>query len=112
MSNYYDQQGNPMELMDWAQAFETDDRVVASDYVGDVHVSTVWLGLDHQYGDGPPLIFETMIFGGELDGEQWRDSTEEQAKDSHAHAVAQVAALRVGASPVLTVPGLAEENQP
>jgi len=25
-------------------------------------VSTVFLGLDHQYGDGPPLLFETMIF--------------------------------------------------
>lgn len=26
-------------------------------------VSTVFLGLDHQYGEGPPLVFETMVFG-------------------------------------------------
>ena len=25
-------------------------------------VSTVWLGLDHSFGDGPPLIYETMVF--------------------------------------------------
>lgn len=25
-------------------------------------VSTVFLGIDHQFGDGPPLIWETMIF--------------------------------------------------
>lgn len=22
----------------------------------------VWLGLDHRYGEGSPLIFETMVF--------------------------------------------------
>jgi hypothetical protein len=35
-------------------------------------VSTVWLGIDHRFGgDGPPLIFESMVFskagGDELD---------------------------------------------
>lgn len=50
-------------------------------------VSTVWLGLDHQYGDGPPLIFETMVFPGkddigELDCERY--STEADALAGHA----------------------------
>lgn len=49
-------------------------------------VSTVWLGLDHNYGDGPPLIFETMVFPGagnmdELDMRRY--STEEQALAGH-----------------------------
>ena len=26
-------------------------------------VSTVFLGVDHQVGDGPPLLFETLVFG-------------------------------------------------
>lgn len=26
-------------------------------------VSTVWLGLNHNYSGGTPLIFETMVFG-------------------------------------------------
>lgn len=25
-------------------------------------VSTVWLGHDYSFGDGPPIIFETMVF--------------------------------------------------
>jgi hypothetical protein len=53
-----------------------------------VNVSTVWLGLDHNWWpDRPPLIFETMIFGGKLDLEVWRYSTEEQAVAGHADAV-------------------------
>lgn len=28
----------------------------------DYWVSTVFLGLDHSYGTGPPLLFETMVF--------------------------------------------------
>jgi hypothetical protein len=27
-----------------------------------IKVSTVWLGLDHNFFGGPPLIFETMVF--------------------------------------------------
>jgi hypothetical protein len=47
-------------------------------------VSTVWLGLDHSWGEGPPLIFETMVQTaiGEW-AEQWRYHTEEQAVAGH-----------------------------
>lgn len=51
--------------------------------VGQVKVSTVFLGLDHQYGDGPPLLFETMVFGGPLDGEMIRCSSYEAAEEMH-----------------------------
>jgi hypothetical protein len=37
-------------------------RRVGWDKVGGYVVSTVFLGLDHQFGRGPPLLFETMIF--------------------------------------------------
>jgi len=47
-------------------------------------VSTVWLGLDHGYGGGPPLIFETMVFGGAHDEDQWRYPTEVEALAGHA----------------------------
>ena len=82
------------ELMTWAQAFETRKgsvdpwRVASTTILDSVHVSTVFLGLDHQYGDGPPLLFETMIFGGDLDGWQDRYSTWEEAEAGHAKAVA------------------------
>ena len=89
MSLYFDRNGN--ELIDaalWAGLMADDDyRRVASTVVGKAHVSTVWLGLDHQFGEGPPLIFETMVFGGDLDQHQWRYSTEAQAVEGHDRVV-------------------------
>lgn len=54
----------------------------------ETEVSTVWMGLDHNFfGEGPPLIFETMIFGGPLDGQRWRWPTEEAALAGHDQVV-------------------------
>ena len=49
----------------------------------DIVVNTVFLGLDHQWGNGPPLLFETMVFGGELDQNTDRYSTWEEAIEGH-----------------------------
>jgi hypothetical protein len=77
------------DLLEWARAFETMDRKVASTEVAPgIRVSTAFLGLDHNFGEGPPLIFETMIFGGEHNEEQWRYSTWAEAEAGHARAVA------------------------
>lgn len=65
-------------------------RNVAQTDVGKLHVSTVFLGLDHNLaGEGPPLLFETMIFrGNDMSGEyQKRCSTWDQAEAQHAEAV-------------------------
>lgn len=82
----------PVDLMTWARWFEKhhNDRHVALDKVGDVRVSTVFLGLDHSFGDGPPLLFETMIFGGVHDDFQNRCSTWEEAEAMHASALRMV----------------------
>lgn len=65
-SRYYDRGGVPISLMRAAVLGEDDAyKRVAQDYLGDgeIWVSTVWLGLDHNFmGVGPPLIFETMMF--------------------------------------------------
>lgn len=74
-------------VIEWAEFFGSDDRIVEQTYVGQVKISTVFLGINHSFGDGPPLLFETMIFDGEFDGEQWRYSTMEQARAGHTHAV-------------------------
>jgi hypothetical protein len=56
-----------------------------------VAVSTIFLGLNHRYfGDGPPLLFETMVFGGELDKELERYETKAQALVGHDEMVARV----------------------
>ena len=88
---YYDRAGLPIDQNEWAERFATDGyRQVAYNVVGDVAVSTVWLGLDHGYG-GPPLIFETMIFGGPMDHECWRWPSEAAAIAGHDQALALVA---------------------
>lgn len=89
MGRYFDMAGAPIGMMEWAAAMEdVEGRIVGKTAVGDAQVSTVWIGLDHQFGDGEPLIFETMIFGGDHDGEEWRYSSREQAVEGHATAVA------------------------
>lgn len=91
MSDHYILDGHTpvaCDLMTWARMFEKADRHVAKTEKGGVKVSTVFLGLNHQYGEGPPLLFETMIFGGEHDQYQDRCSTWEQAEKMHAEACA------------------------
>ena len=77
----------PADLSMWAEWFEGADRNVAKTKTPNGDVSTVFLGVNYQFGNGPPLIFETMIFGGTHDQEMWRCSTWEQAEDQHANAI-------------------------
>jgi hypothetical protein len=74
----------------WARWFETadTDRIVAKTSEGDVEVSTVFLALDHNFGGGEPLLYETMIFGGPHDGYQERYASREEAERGHLSAVA------------------------
>lgn len=42
-------------------------RRVRSKYIGGYWISTVFLGMDHNYfSSGPPLLFETMIFSDDI----------------------------------------------
>jgi hypothetical protein len=55
-----------MPTLVWARMMEAGERTVAYDEFPDgSYLSTVWLGLD-QALFGPPLIFETMRFSGEV----------------------------------------------
>lgn len=78
------------DVMEWARMFgDTERRRVAHDILSDkVRVSTVFLGLDHSWGGGPPLLWETMIFGGPHDEYQERYSTYADAVAGHARALA------------------------
>jgi hypothetical protein len=69
-SMYYDRQGKAIGMGDWA-ALRNEDEDPDLDYIvvartrfdSDLEVSTVWLGIDHNFMmHGPPIIFETMIF--------------------------------------------------
>jgi len=59
-----DENRQPVEvdMMTWAQWFSQNDRLVAEDFTGFYRLSSVFLGIDHQWGKGPPMLFETMVF--------------------------------------------------
>ena len=94
--NHYRRDGTPEpDVRQWAKEFKEANRRVALNKFSTpdgrkVEVSTVFLGLNHQFGDGPPLIFETMVFGGDLDGEQERYSTEAEAIEGHKAMIVRV----------------------
>ena len=90
--------GNATE---WAAFLESDSdgrRVDRTEVTDDIEVSTVFLGLNHQFGDGPPLLFETLVFGGKLDGEMCRYSTWDQAVSGHLRVVERVKVAELGIS--------------
>jgi hypothetical protein len=76
--------------------FETADRHVAQDQIGDVRVSTVFLGIDHSWilEEHVPILFETMVFGGALDQEQRRYATWTEAEEGHREMAEAVMARR------------------
>jgi hypothetical protein len=87
-TKYYGRDGWPMNFAVWLRCKEDDNyRVVRCDRIADMEISTVWLGRDEACFGGPPLIFETMIFGGSFDCKCWRYSTEEEAIAGHMNAV-------------------------
>jgi hypothetical protein len=90
-----DDDGNPVpvdDVLTWGEWFETsiERRRVAQDRdecqegaTREVRISTVFLGIDHAFGGGPPLLYETMVFGGPLDGFTARYHDRESALRGH-----------------------------
>jgi len=77
-------------VIKWGKWYNKDDnrRVARTQIENDEYVSTIFLGLDYSFGDGtPPLLFETMIFGGKYSNDCWRFSTWEQAEVGHNRVV-------------------------
>ena len=81
------------EWLDWMGQHKKR-RMIERDEIEGYRVSTIFLGLDHQWHpDGRPLYFETMIFKpskphepGDVAFEE-RYSTAVQARAGHARAV-------------------------
>lgn len=78
------------DLYAWGEWFKKADRKVARNKTDNGDVSTVFLGLDHSFGDGPPLLFETLVFGGPLKDEMNRYSTYDEAVAGHVKMLARV----------------------
>jgi hypothetical protein len=79
------------DLMEWGRWMQQPEaRRIDRTQVADSKVSTVFLGLNHQFGDGPGLWFETMVFGAPEDQFCCRYSTLDEAKAGHATVVARL----------------------
>lgn len=80
------------ELIEWGNWFEKNDRKVKKTVIGEVTISTVFLGLDHSFGlgEGLPVLFETMVFGGIMDAQMDRYCSWEQAEEGHDAMVERV----------------------
>lgn len=76
-------------LIAWSEFFQdADRRRVGYDIIDDITVSTVFIGLDHSFDQGPPVLFETMVFekGEEVYCRRYHSWTE--AEKGHAQIVA------------------------
>ena len=100
-----DDADNPVatgDVLAWAKwmedAWRSGRTRVAQDTVGDIRVSTVFLGLDHGAPWDPeavPILYETMVFGGQLDRIQMRYPTRAFAVAGHAIMVERVRAMEM-----------------
>ncbi len=76
--------------MTWARWYENgNNRIVAKTQLGHRLVSTVFLALDHAFGGGPPILWETMVFPN-CDQMERCAGSREQAEAMHAKWVAKI----------------------
>jgi len=75
----------PVDMWIWAEWIERDypERVVGFWQFKSCRVSTVFLGLDHSFNQGPPILFETLVFGGPMKDAGERYATYDEAEAGH-----------------------------
>lgn len=84
-----DRDDNPVPEPDhrtWGEWIERsgDKRRIGNDTVHGARVSTIFLGISHNYtSKGPPILWETMVFGGPYDQSQERYSNRADACFGH-----------------------------
>lgn len=79
------------DVIQWAKWLEFNDRNLFRDKIHEVTISTIFLGIDLGHGQHElPLLFETMIFGGYLDGYCCRAGSWSTAKIIHRNMVKEV----------------------
>ena len=75
-----------VDVEEWGKWFENiSNRCVGyTEITSEVCVSTIFIGMDHRLlGDGPPIVFETLVMGGPLDGDGQRYSSWDDAEIGH-----------------------------
>lgn len=100
-NSYYILEGKKIvqveDILTWGTFYsKISKRRVGSDNIQGVSISTVFLGIDHNFSsDGPPVLFETMSFGKILSPEciLYRYCTYNAAYNTHRRLVKLVNGL-------------------
>jgi len=95
VSLFYDRDGQPISEEQWVELRRHGEgyfRVASTEIGTEIWVSTVWIGIDHAFGRGRPMIFETMVFGGPMADDCVRYSTAHEAQAGHDAVVTLVLA--------------------
>ena len=92
MAEWYGLDGQPISITEAEALLASPDRIIAKTILttdrGRVKISTVFLVLDHSYlGEGPPILWETMTFGGPEDLHERRYSSKADAIAGHQEMV-------------------------
>jgi hypothetical protein len=91
---WHDWDGQPITVEQWSALRKAGGIHVGLTRLGQLgDVSTVWLGLDHGWAGGPPVIFETLVFGGPLEGEMVRYTNKDAARFGHDFMVMRLTNL-------------------
>jgi hypothetical protein len=93
---FVDRNGDPITMEEFMEKMADDEyRFVEVTMIEKgsemCRVSTVWLGVDHDFEDETPQLFETMIFGGSHAGFERRYATELEALTGHSEAIQMIA---------------------
>lgn len=81
---------NSFEFSKWFDNIN-ERRIDYTEINDDIYVSTVCLGIDHNhYGEGPPVLFESMAFGCEGGERQYRYCTVAEAQEGHKKMVKEI----------------------
>lgn len=96
----WDRDTDDVRQVDTLTSFRSaDDRRVAKTTLsGGTYISTIFLGIDHGFSDGPPLVFETMVFPSaddmsDMDCERY--STAAEAREGHERMVEKWSGMAV-----------------
>jgi hypothetical protein len=89
----------------WGEWMATTDRRVADDTIADgpttIRVVTEFIGIDHNFGAGPPVLWETVVTGGEFNGEKTRYASTGAAQRGHNAMRQRVAETVVAFEPTV-----------
>ena len=71
---------------EWAEWYAKEENCrVARTELADGFVSTVFTGIEVSFSpNSKPVLFETRVFGGPIDGDTWRYATWAEAVAGHA----------------------------